>query len=426
MRVIADLHIHSKYAMATSKFMVSEYIAKWAKIKGINVIATGDCTHPLWVRELKQKLEPAEDGMYVLRHSGRDGVPEPESIGAGSRIKSGMTKEMTEKEPRFVISGEVANIYHQGGRCRRIHTSFLIPSFEALDKFNAKLAKVGKVYSDGRPIVGLPVKDLANMLFEASEDCMVFPAHIWTPWFGVLGSKSGFDSIEECFGELTPKIFALETGLSSDPPMNWRLSALDKYSLLSNSDAHSGMNLMREANVFDLEKLSYTNLINAIKMRKGFEYTIEYFPQEGMYHWDGHREHDVFMAPEEAGKLNNICPICTKQLTIGVEHRVCDLADRARGFVPKGSVPSRNMMPLDEIIVQALGVKSFTKKVEKLYFELIERFGNEFNVLMDADRDELEKCGGERLADAIMKVRGGDLQIRPGYDGVYGEVRIFE
>ncbi|MDO8513113.1 MAG: endonuclease Q family protein [bacterium] len=407
MRVVADLHIHSKYAMATSKFMVPEYIAKWAFIKGINVIATGDCTHPLWVRELKNKLEPAEEGLFRLSlDSARD----------------------KKDSPRFIITGEVSSIYNQGGHCRRIHTLFFVPSFEVLDKINAKIAKVGKVYSDGRPIIGMSAKGLAEIIFDASEDCVIVPAHIWTPWFGLLGSKSGFDSIEECFGELSPKIFALETGLSSDPPMNWRLSALDKYALISNSDAHSGMNLMREANIFDLKQLTYKSITNAIKAKdpREFLYTIEYFPQEGMYHWDGHREHDVCMSPEESEKLNNICPVCSKMMTIGVDHRVCDLADREIGVVPKGKVPCKHLMPLDEVIMQSFGVKSFSKKGEKIYYELIEEFGNEFNVLMETEKAKLESICGERLTEAIIWVREEKLTIRPGYDGVYGEVKIFE
>ncbi len=400
MRVVADFHFHSKYAMATSKKMDLENIAQWAKWKGLNLIGTADCTHPLWSYELAKKLEPAGEG--VFKYKGDD------------------------KSPYFIITGEVSTIFNQDGKTRRMHTLFFVPGFESLMKVNKELAKHGKIASDGRPVFGLSSKDLVKILWEADERCFVVPAHIWTPWFSLFGSKSGFDGLEECYGELSDRIYALETGLSSDPPMNWRISNLDTYTLLSNSDAHSGMNMMREANVFDLEKVSYGLIVETIKTRKNFLYTLEYFPQEGMYHWDGHRDHATCMSPKEAEKLNNICPICKKPLTIGVEHRVFDLADREAGYIPKGSVPCKYTMPLDEIIAEALAVGANSKSVLNEYHKMVQLGGSEFEVLIELPEERLRKIGQERVIDGILKVRRGDLTIRPGYDGQYGEVTIFD
>lgn len=435
MRIVADFHIHSKYAMATSKFMVPEEIARWAKIKGVNVIGTGDCTHPLWIKVLKEKLEPAEDGLYRLKRK--------------TKNEKGKIMEPLrgETEPRFMVTGEVACIYNQGKKNRRVHIHFWLPSLEAAERLNKKLEKAGaKIYSDGRPVLGMSAKDLAKIIFEVDERSVVVPAHIWTPWFGILGSKSGFESIEECFEELTDKIFALETGLSSDPPMNWRLSQLDKYALISNSDAHSGRNIMREANIFELQELSYDNLVEAVKSKdpKKFLYTVEFYPEEGMYHWDGSRKKGICLSPEEMQTLRLKNPSLAKSLTVGVEHRVFDLSDR-QSFIekkieaesgkkfmagrpidpPKWGIGYVNLVSLDDILAEAMKVGVQSKRVQEEYFRIIQKCGPEFSLFFDLNIEEIEECAGAKIAQGIASVREGQISIRPGYDGVYGEVKVF-
>lgn len=401
MKFVADLHIHSKYSRATSKEMNLESLDKWAKIKGIKVIATGDFTHPAWFAEIKEKLELAEPGLYQLKGS--------------------------DTGTRFLLSVEISSIYSQGGKTRRVHNLILAPSMEVAEKINIALSWQGNIKSDGRPILGISSMDLAKLVFGISEEAVIIPAHAWTPWFSVFGSMSGFDMIEECFGEYSGKIFAIETGLSSDPAMNWRLSKLDNISLISNSDSHSAEKIGREANVFDAE-LSFAGIIDAIKSRdlKKFLYTIEFFPEEGKYHYDGHRLCGVVLSPEETKKKNKICPQCGKPLTVGVMYRVNELADRPNDFVSKTRVPFKKVVPLLEIIREIFGVASITKKVKAEYEHLIDVFGTELAILIDTPIEEIKSRGFNELANAIDRVRNGNISIRPGYDGEYGKVSIFE
>jgi uncharacterized protein (TIGR00375 family) len=399
MKFIADLHIHSKYSRATSKEMNLESLDKWAKIKGIKVMSTGDFTHPAWFQEIKEKLEPAELGLYKLKNSKTD--------------------------TRFLLSVEISSIYLQGGKTRRIHNLIYTPSMEIAEKINTALGLRGNIKSDGRPILGLSSIELAELVFGISEEVVIIPAHAWTPWFSVFGSMSGFDTIEECFGEYASRIFAIETGLSSDPAMNWRLSKLDKISLISNSDAHSVEKIGREANVFDTE-LSFNGIFEAIKSRdpNKFLYTIEFFPEEGKYHYDGHRACNVVMSPEETKKNNKICPQCKKPLTVGVMYRVNELADRPNNFIDKNRVPFKKVVPLSEIISEVLGVSKVSKKIKVEYERLIEIFGTELAILIGVFIEEIKNKGSEKLAEAIDKMRKGDINIQPGYDGEYGKVSI--
>lgn len=401
MKFIADFHIHSKYSRATSKDMDLENLDKWAKIKGINVVGTGDFTHPEWFKELKEKLEPAEPGLFKLK-------------GAG------------DNETRFILTSEISCIYSKNGAVRKIHTLIFAPSFEIVEKINTQLGWIGNIKSDGRPILGLDAKELAKIALNASQECLVIPAHIWTPWFSLFGSRSGFDSLEECFEEYSKYIYAVETGLSSDPAMNWRWSALDKITLISNSDAHSPRKLGREVNVFDTD-LSYPAIAEAIKEKnpKKFLYTIEFFPQEGKYHYDGHRACEVCLSPQESKKYSDICPNCGKPLTLGVLHRVNELADREQGFKPEGAIPFRNLIPLQEIIGAAVGVGPQSKRVTKEYENLLEKFNNEFTILLDSTEDDLKAASLPEIAEGIIKVRQGKVQIEPGHDGVFGKIKIF-
>lgn len=395
MRIIADLHIHSHYSRATSSEMNVDMLSYYAKIKGLNLLGTGDFTHPLWLRELKEKLTPVKEGIYQV---------------------NGMN---------FLLSTEISLVYEQDGKVRKIHHLILAPSFEVVDQINEWLAKKGDLDADGRPTFnGLTTPEFTEKMMEISRDIAIIPAHAWTPWFGIFGSKSGFDSVEECFQDQSKHVFALETGLSSDPVMNWRLSALDKYTLVSNSDSHSPWTyrMGREANVFELEELTYKNLIDAIrkKDRKRFLFTIEVDPSYGKYHWDGHRSCGVYMPPKEAKKYNNICPVCGRPLTIGVLHRVEELADREEGFVPKNAIQFKRLLPLAELIARRYKTSLYSKKVKEKEQRFIKRFGSELNVLLNAPKKELEEVD-KRMVDVILKNREGKIKIRPGYDGVYGE-----
>ncbi|HDZ54211.1 MAG TPA: DNA helicase UvrD [Candidatus Nealsonbacteria bacterium] len=400
MKFIADFHLHSKYSRATSKNMDLENLDRWAKIKGIRVLSTGDFTHPEWFKNLKEKLEPAEESLFRLKTN--------------------------HSETRFILTTEISCIYSKKERVRKIHIIVFAPSFEAVEKINTHLGWIGNLKSDGRPILGLDAKELAKIVLDVSESCFIVPAHIWTPWFSLFGSRSGFDSIEECFEEYSKYIFALETGLSSDPEMNWRLSALDKITLISNSDSHSPAKIGREANVFDTE-ISYPAIIEAIKSRnpQKFLYTIEFFPQEGKYHYDGHRNCQVNIHPQETKKYNNICPNCRKPLTIGVLNRVEQLADRKAGFKPENAIPFKSLIPLEEIIADALGVSPGTKQGIQEYNNLIKKFGNELNILLEVSESDLRAATLPEIGEGIVKVRGGKIQIEPGYDGVYGKIKIF-
>lgn len=401
MRFIADFHLHSRFSRATSSQMNLENLDFWAKRKGILVLGTGDFTHPQWLSELKEKLEPAEPGLYKIKN------------------KNNST--------RFILTTEISCIYSKKFRVRKIHIILFSPSLEISEKINEKLTLLGNLAADGRPTLGLDAKELVKIVLNVSENCLIVPAHIWTPWFSLFGSKSGFDSIEECFEDYSKYIFAGETGLSSDPKMNWRLSALDKITLISCSDSHSPSKIGREANVFDAE-LSYFSIINTIKKKdkSKFLYTIEFFPEEGKYHYDGHRNCNVSLRPQETKKYNGICPVCFKPLTIGVLHRVEQLADRPDGFIPDNAIPYKNLIPLEEIIADCLNQNSNTNAVEKEYIKLIENFGNEFEVLLNVSRENLEKITFPEIAEGIIRAREGKVFVEPGYDGVYGKIKIFQ
>jgi len=398
MKIIADLHIHSRFSRATSKELNLENLEKYARLKGLNLLGAGDVTHPLWLNELKKEL--TEDGSGILKS------------------KTGFN---------FVLQGEIANIYTQDGKSRRIHNIILAKSFEIAEQVQEAFKKKARIDYDGRPIFGFNCIELVEMLKNIDERIEIIPAHSWTPWFSLFGSMSGFNSVEECFKDQTKHIYALETGLSSDPAMNWRLSQLDNCTLISNSDAHSfwPWRIGREANVFDID-LTYDNLINAIRKRKGFLYTIEVDPNYGKYHLDGHRICNVCMEPKESLKNKNICPKCKRNLTIGVLHRVEDLADRKEGFKPKDAVPFKSLIPLAEIISVLLGSSVASRKTWQEYYKLVNNFKSEFNVLLEAKKEDLIKITDEKIADAIINVREGKVKIKPGYDGVYGELILTE
>jgi uncharacterized protein (TIGR00375 family) len=401
MEFIADFHLHSKYSRATSQKMDLENLNKWANIKGILVLGTGDFTHPLWLKEIKEKLESAEPGLFKLKNS--------------------------DSKTRFILTTEVSCVYFKGGKQRKIHLIIFSPSVEVCEKINNYLKLYGNLEADGRPTLNLDAKELLKIVLNVSKDCLVVPAHIWTPWFSLFGSKSGFDSIEECFEDYSKYIFAGETGLSSNPAMNWRLSVLDRITLISCSDAHSPSHIGREANVFNCE-LSYFEILKAIKEKDKdkFLYTIEFYPEEGKYHYDGHRNCGVSFSPKETKKYNGICPVCKKPLTIGVLSRIEQLADRPEGFVPENAIPFKSLVPLEEIIADALGKNTKTVEVEKHYKNLIENFGNEFTVLLKASRSDLEAVTLPEIAEGIIRAREGKVFIEPGYDGVYGKVKIFQ
>ena len=400
MKFIADFHLHSKYSRATSRDMDLENLDKWAKIKGIKVLGTGDFTHPEWFGNLKINLEPAEPGLFKLKNS--------------------------ESETRFILTSEISCIYSKGGRVRKIHIIIFAPSFEVVEKINVQLGWIGNLKSDGRPILGLDAKELAKIVLGASPDCLVIPAHAWTPWFAIFGSKSGFNSIEECFEDYSKYIYALETGLSSDPAMNWRLSFLDNITLISNSDSHSPKKIGREANVFDTE-ISYREIAEAIKTKnpQKFLYTIEFYPEEGKYHFDGHRNCGVKLSPSETKKYAGLCPVCGKPLTVGVLNRVEELADREEGFRPPNSIPFKSLVPLEEVVADAVNQNTGTKEVVKEYQNLIEKLGSEFNILLDVPKETLQSATLPEIAEGIMRAREGKVFKEEGYDGVYGKIRVF-
>jgi len=400
MKFIADFHLHSKYSRATSRDMSLENLDKWARIKGIKVLGTSDFTHPQWLQEIKEKLEPAELGLFKLKNFNNS--------------------------TRFILSAEISCIYSKNNRVRKIHIIVFAPSFDVVEKINTHLSWIGNLKSDGRPILGLDVKELAKIILNISEDCLIIPAHAWTPWFSIFGSKSGFNSIEECFEEYSKYIYAIETGLSSNPEMNWQISALDKITLISNSDAHSPSKIGREANVFNTE-LNYLSIIEAIKLKdpSKFLYTIEFFPEEGKYHFDGHRNCNICLSPKESKKYNNICPNCKKPLTIGVLNRIEELADRTEGYKSKKNIPFKSLVPLIEIIINVLGVSSETKKVMQEYKNLIEKFNNEFNVLLEVSESELKMATLPEIVEGIINVRNEKVLKEPGYDGVFGKIKIF-
>ncbi len=411
MQFITDLHIHSKYSRAVSRNMVPEELDRWADDKGILVMGTGDFTHPAWFKELKEKLESAEEGLFRLKKK----YKLPTLKGAFA-------------ETRFMLSVEISCIYSRAGKTRRVHHLVLVPDFKTAEKINSELSLLGKLASDGRPILGLDSEKLAKIVFDANPQSVIIPAHAWTPWFGVFGSMSGFDFLQECFGEYTDKIFAIETGLSSDPAMNWRIPMLDKIAFISNSDSHSLQRIGREASVFDCD-LSYRGIMEAIKSRnpEKFLYTIEFFPEEGKYHYDGHRACGVMMAPEETKRKNKICPICGKEVTIGVVYRIAELADKKRpeGYKDSNRIPFRNLVTLDSIIGEALNKGKATKSVMKEYEKIIKSCNSEFNALLNTPIQDIASMTNEVIAEGVSRVRSGKLTISPGYDGEFGTIKIF-
>lgn len=424
MKLVCDFHIHSKYSRATSKDMDVPNLAKWARIKGIDILGTGDFTHPLWLKELKENLTPAEPGLFKIKNS------KLKINNNNNNFLINYEDSNQKLDIRFILTVEISSIYSKNNKTRKIHNLIFAPDFETVEKINAHLGWVGNLKSDGRPILGLDAKELAKIVLGISEDCLIIPCHAWTPWFSIFGSNSGFDSIEECFEEYSKYIYAIETGLSSDPMMNWRLSALDNITLISNSDAHSPSNLGREVNFLEVGELSYNNIVKAIRSPKGdsskFLMTVEFFPQEGKYHFDGHRKCDICLSPEESKKYKNICPKCKKPLTIGVMHRVHDLADRKPGFKPTSSVPYKSLIPLKEIIADTFGVGVNTKQVAKEYQNLIKSFRDEFRIILDVQRHEIESVSLPEIAEGVLRVREGKVKIEPGHDGEYGKIKIFE
>ena len=394
--LIADLHLHSKYSGATSKSMDLKSIAQAAKIKGLNLIGTGDCLHAKWLSELKTTLKPSDGEFYEY-----NGI-------------------------LFVVSGEVNTIFSDEGKLHKIHNLIIVPSLEKADEMSKKLAKYGDLLSDGRPTLYMSAAELVEEATSIDNDIEIIPAHIWTPWFSLFGANSGFDSVEECFKDKSSKIHSLETGLSSDPEMNWMISRLDRFNLLSNSDAHSHhlWRIGREANVLRVMQPTFKMLIKALRTGEGIKLTLEVPPEFGKYHWSGHRNCKVALSPEEAMKASNICPKCGKKLTIGVEQRVYMLADRKKGFIPPNKPPFVKVLPLQEILKFILGSNSYTSKnVMRIYDSLIERYGNEYEVLLNAPINEIKSFNKE-LALIIEQLRQNKVKIKPGYDGVYGELEF--
>lgn len=398
MKIIADLHIHSKYSRATSKDMNIPELVHWAKLKGINLLGSGDFTHPGWLQELKTYLKQTSE--FTFEHNG----------------------------VKFVLTGEVSNVFYRNGKNYRVHNIIFMPDFNCVEQLNRKLQNYGELISDGRPILSLDCIDLVEIVYSITDNALIIPAHAWTPHFSIFGSLSGFDSIEECFDKYAKYIKSIETGLSSDPKMNWRLSKLDNITLVSNSDAHSPQNLGREANVFDVNENVdlYTEIVTIIKNkdREKFLYTIEFYPEEGKYHYDGHRLCKICWSPKDTKKYKGICPVCGKKVTIGVLNRVDTLADRDEDVVPENVIPYKNVIPLMEIIADALSTGKGTQRILNEYLYITTQVGTEFEVLLDMPEDELKRKLNTRIAEGILKVRNGEVDIFPGYDGEYGKISI--
>ncbi len=402
---IADFHIHSRFSRACSRELTLVNIDKVCRQKGIDIIATGDFTYPEWFSSIKKELEETKpnSGLYKLKSASDDKI-------------------------KFILSTELALIYKQGEKTRRIHIVVHAPNIQAVRELNKYLDKKYNIRSDGRPILGMTAPELVKLCLSIHPQFLIYPAHIWTPWFAVFGSKSGFDTMEECFGDQTENIYAYETGLSSDPEMNWRLSSLDNLTLLSNSDAHSLPNIGREANVFELKEETYEEIYQAIKNKdlKKIKYTIEFYPEEGMYHFDGHRACGVSFTPQETKKHKGICPVCKKPLTVGVLNRVEELADRPTGFRPENVYGFKKLVELDKIIAESLEIKSrHSKKVQNIYNSLINNLGSELEILLNIPINKIKKHTPPLIAQGVEQVRVGSLAIKPGFDGQYGEIKIF-
>ncbi len=413
MKFIADFHIHSRFSRATAKDFDLEKMYITAQLKGITVVGTGDFTHPGWFEEIKEKLVPAEPGLFKLKDELEKRCDHNVPLLCRGKV-------------RFILVAEISNIYKKNKRTRKNHNLVFMPDLENAEKFSAKLDKIGNIKSDGRPILGLDARDLLENLLNTSDSAFLIPAHIWTPWFSVLGSKSGFDSIEECFEDLTPNIFAVETGLSSDPAMNWRVSGLDGLTLVSNSDAHSPFKMGREANLFNTT-LSYTAIRNAIAMGDPEQFlgTIEFYPEEGKYHLDGHRKCNERLWPRETRSRNGKCRVCQKPLTLGVLYRVEELADRPEGETPQRKHPFYNVIPLMEILSEVLQVGVGSKKVMNNYMFLIEKLGPELKILHNLATENIDRAGIPLIGEAVRRMRNKKVIIFPGYDGEFGKIKIF-
>jgi DNA helicase-2/ATP-dependent DNA helicase PcrA len=411
MKFIGDFHIHSHFSLATSKELQPDFLDYWARLKGIKVAGTGDFTHPGWLKELKEQLEPAEEGLFRLKQ--------------GNKKNTGLS---VEGETRFLLTAEISNIYKKKGKVRKVHNVVFAPSFKVVETIQNKLAALGfNITSDGRPITGMDSRDLLELCLEASEDIFFMPAHIWTPWFSVLGSKSGFDSVIECFEDLSTYISAVEMGLSTDPPMNWMCSFLDKYTLIANSDAHSPEKLGRNANILDTD-LSYRGIIDAIKSgnKDKFLGTVDFFPQEGKYHFDGHRKCGIRWSPLDTLQHDEICPVCGKRITVGVMNRIAQLTDRDDIMERPNRHPFYSLIPLKEILSEIEGVSSDSGKVDQHYKQLVYKAGSEFNILLNYDLDQVKVIGGELLCEAVRRMRNREVYIKEGFDGEYGVIRVFQ
>lgn len=411
MPLLADLHIHSRFSRATSRDLELASLHRTALEKGLTLVGTGDLTHPGWMAEIREQLEPAEPGLFRLR---------PELARAA---EAGLPAACA-GEVRFVLSVEISSIYKKAGRVRKNHNLVLMPTLEAAERFRSRLAAVGNLESDGRPILGLDARDLLEITLETDPLAFLIPAHIWTPWFSMLGSKSGFDSLAECFGDLAGEVFAAETGLSSDPPMNWRVSELDRLTLVSNSDAHSPGSLGREANRLDIEP-SFEALRRAIERREGFLGTIEYYPEQGKYHLDGHRSCGVRLEPDETRRLDGRCPECGGPVTVGVMSRVLALADRRSGFQPADAPSFERLVPLDQTVAQVAGASPASRRVRDEVARLLAQLGPELAVLREVPLEDIARVAGAAIAEGVRRVRCGELTIAAGYDGEFGAVQLF-
>ncbi|MCX8166693.1 MAG: endonuclease Q family protein [Candidatus Micrarchaeota archaeon] len=403
MRIIADLHVHSKYSMATSSKMNPLELSEFAKTKGIQLMGTGDITHPKYVEELKNAFSKDDEHLGLYNVNGM----------------------------RYLLCGEVSNVYFDNNECKKIHQCIAFKTLEELEQFNDIVGKKNNLSADGRPTLFMGADETVEIAKSVSHKAFVFPAHIWTPWFSVYGSNSGYDSIKDCYKDMMKYIKCVETGLSSDPAMNWRIKELDNINLISNSDSHSPEKIGREANILEVKELTYENVICALENvdQEGANRlleTIEFYPEEGKYHYDGHRNCNVSLSPDESKKLKNICPVCRKELTIGVLHRVEELAEETRplGFIRKNHIPFRKIVPLKQILAQYLNTNENSKKVTSLYNDLINFYNNEINILINVDYNELRNRFNSRLADYIISARIGTVKLIPGYDGVYGIVKI--
>src|SRR6266536_2625660 len=408
----ADLHIHSKYSRACSRDCDLEHLAWWARRKGVTVVGSGDFTHPAWFEHLRENLEPAEPGLFRLREQLDRGVERTLPVSCRGLV-------------RFMLSVEISTIYKRAERTRKVHHLVYVPDLEAAERFNRRLGRIGNIASDGRPILGLDSRDLLEITLESGPGSYLVPAHAWTPWFAVLGSKSGFDAVDDCYLGLADHIFALETGLSSDPAMNWRVSSLDRFRLVSNSDAHSPPMLGREACVFSSE-MDYFSMRRALETGEGYGGTVEFFPEEGKYHLDGHRKCNVCLEPPETRRRRGRCPVCGKPLTIGVLHRVEELADRPQGARPEGAAGFRSLVPLPEVMGEILRVGPRSKAVARELAALTGRLGPELGILTEAPLDEVGRAGSPLLAEAIGRLRRGQVLREAGYDGEYGVIRLFK